>query len=122
MAGRPLAEIDWNMVGKMLEADCSAVGIAEQLGISTDTLYKRCKRDNKIDFSAFAQQKKAKGDALLKAKQYQIAMSGNVTMMIWLGKQRLGQSDKTQVTGADNGPLQVSIVEVVKDYGGNASR
>lgn len=110
MAGRPKALIDWLTVGKMLEADCTAVGIAEQLGISVDTLYKRCKSDNKVDFSAFAQQKKAKGDDLLKVKQYSLAMNGNVTMLIWLGKQRLGQSDKQQVTGDSGGPLTLKVI------------
>ena len=58
MAGRPKAKIDWNFVGKALEADCSAESIAASIGISVDTFYVRCKSDNKIDFSAFSQQKK----------------------------------------------------------------
>lgn len=32
----------------------------------------------------------------LKKKQIAIALSGNVSMLIWLGKQYLGQSDKTE--------------------------
>ena len=33
----------------------------------------------------------------LREKQYDVAMSGNVSMLIWLGKQVLGQSDKQEV-------------------------
>lgn len=34
----------------------------------------------------------------LRAKQYEVAMAGNPTMLIWLGKQFLGQKDKTEQT------------------------
>lgn len=108
-AGRPKANIDWQQVGKLLEAGCQAVGIAEIMGVSPDTLYTRCKIDNKLDFSAFSQQKKAKGDDMLRAKQYQTAMSGNVTMQIWLGKQRLGQSEKSEISGKDGNSIMVKL-------------
>lgn len=92
--GRPKAIIDWNMVGKMLEAGCTAEGIAATIGIDRDTLYIRCRTDHNQDFSAFAQEKRAKGDELLRQKQMQVAMRGDKTMLIWLGKQRLGQSEQ----------------------------
>ena len=95
-SGRPKANIDWAQVGKMLEAGCSARGIAATIGIDPDTLYIRCKRDLKLDFSVFSQEKKAKGEELLRMAQMRTAMSGNVVMQIWLGKQRLGQRDKTE--------------------------
>lgn len=96
MAGRPKANINWEQVAKMLEAGCTAEGIAATIGIQRDTLYKRCEADNKCDFSTFSQEKRAKGDELLRMKQFQTAMSGNVSMQIWLGKQRLGQTDKVE--------------------------
>jgi len=40
----------------------------------------------------------------LAQKQYEVAMSGNVTMLIWLGKQYLSQSEKQELSGSsDNG-------------------
>ncbi len=96
-AGRPKAIIDWREVGKMLEAGCTAVGIAETIGIDVDTLYNRCKDDNKMDFSTFRQQKKAKGEDMLREVQFNEALAGNTSMLIWLGKNRLGQSDKSNV-------------------------
>lgn len=107
-AGRPKAIIDWRYVGQMLEAGATAEGIAATIGCDRDTLYNRCKTDNNQDFSAFSQEKKAKGDELLRTAQFKNAMSGNVTMQIWLGKQRLGQTDKTQseITGKDGGPIE----------------
>ena len=94
---RPKVDIDWDKVGKLLQAHCSAVGIASMLGISTDTLYLRCKQDLNVDYTAFSADKRAEGIELLRAKQYQTAMDGNVTMQIWLGKQYLGQKDKQEV-------------------------
>ena len=35
----------------------------------------------------------------LRAKQFELAMLGNPTMLIWLGKQELGQTDRQQLSG-----------------------
>lgn len=95
-AGRPKADIDWNRVGEMLEAGATAEGIAATFGLSRDILYKRCQSDNNISFSTFSQQKRSKGDDSLRVKQYEVAMSGDKVMLVWLGKQRLGQADKQE--------------------------
>jgi hypothetical protein len=96
--GRRKAVIDWKRVGEMFEAECTVVGVAATLGIDQDTLYKRCKTDLNTDLSVFRQQKKAKGDEMLREIQLKTAKAGYVTMQIWLGKQRLGQSDKSEVS------------------------
>ena len=41
----------------------------------------------------------------LRRKQVELAEKGNVTMLIWLGKNILDQSDKTEVTGKGGDPL-----------------
>lgn len=96
--GRPKANIDWDQVGAMLEAGATSVGIAATIGCDEATMRKRCPGDNKCTFSQFAQQKRAKGDEILRVAQFETAKGGNVTMQIWLGKQRLGQSDKQEIT------------------------
>lgn len=58
--------------------------------------YKAQKR-NKVAFVVYKAQKRAKGEAVLREIQLQTALEGNVTMQIWLGKQYLGQNDKTVV-------------------------
>ncbi len=95
--GRPKADINWHYVAEMCEAGGNGVGIAATLGIDEGTLRKRCETDNKCTFSEFSQLKKAKGDELLKCKQFEVAMSGDKTMLIWLGKQRLGQAEKQEI-------------------------
>jgi len=110
--GRPKAVIDWNQVGKLCEAGASGVGIAATIGVDEGTLRKRCEADNNCSFSEFSQQKRAKGDELLRSKQFQVAMAGDKTMLIWLGKQRLNQSDKsdTNIT-ADVTNREVRAIE-----------
>lgn len=96
-AGRPKKKIDWNIVDKLLEADCEGTEIAAYLGMHPNVLYERCKKEKKCNFSEYLQEKKAKGNSLLKVKQYELAMKKDKTMLVWLGKQRLGQKDKQEV-------------------------
>ena len=61
-------EIDWKMVGRYLNAQCSGVAIASILGIHENTLYERCKTDQDMEFMAFAALKKAEGIELIRSK------------------------------------------------------
>ena len=108
---RPKTDIDWKTVNKLLEADCEGTEIAAYLGIVPDTFYKRCKEDNNIGFSDYLREKKARGNSLLKVKQFDAAMSGDKTMMIWLGKQRLGQKEKQDIehTIKDELPFNIKL-------------
>ena len=119
--GRTPAVIDWDTVGKLLEAGCSGESIATQFGVHRTTLYNRCKADLGLTFSTLSQQKKMLGDNLLRAKQYQTAMSGNVTMQIWLGKQRLGQTDKLEHQGQGGGPVLLRVEYVNKRTDNNTT-
>ena len=62
----------------------------------------------------------------LKRKQVTMALKGDRTMLIWLGKQYLGQREKHEVSGPDGEPLGVTQVAVqVKidgDWYNNANR
>ena len=90
-------DMDWGRVIEMLKAQCKTVDIARALGISTDKIYVRCQQDLGIDFSALKEEKRSEGQNVLRFKQYEIALTGNVPMLIWLGKQYLGQTDKSEV-------------------------
>ena len=47
----------------------------------------------------------------LKRKQIQVALSGNVSMLIWLGKQYLEQKDKMEESGDYNLNVTRNILE-----------
>jgi len=101
---RPKAKIDWEQAGKLIAAGCDGVQVAAYFGIMPDTLYFRCETDNKQGFSDFLREKRAKGDALLYATQYELALKDkNPTMLVWLGKQRLGQREKQDTDITSNG-------------------
>ena len=90
--------ISWDTVDKLLEAGCNGTEIAAYIGIHPDTLYRQTELEKKVNFSAYAAEKRAKGDSMLRAKQYESAIADkNISMQIWLGKQRLEQKDKSEV-------------------------
>jgi hypothetical protein len=100
---RPKANIDWQKVDNYLKAQCDGVGIAGILGISPDTLYRACMEENKIGFADYSAIKKGEGKELLRARQFQVAMEGDKTMLVWLGKQYLLQQDKSEIDHKNNG-------------------
>jgi len=86
---RPKLKIDGKMVEGMAGVGCSALTIATVLGCEHKTIERR-----------FGVAMKKGGEELnfkLRHKQVELAMAGNVTMLIWLGKQRLNQSDKQEL-------------------------
>ncbi|HLY69206.1 MAG TPA: hypothetical protein VKR53_05725 [Puia sp.] len=93
-SGRKCKPIDWKQVENMLMAGCSGIQIAAVIGVHPMTLYERCKKDQKCDFTDFLCEKREKGNAALLGKQYEIAMKGDKTMLVWLGKNRCNQADK----------------------------
>lgn len=92
--GRPLKEIDWEVVDHKLRANCHGTTIASNFGICSDTLYQRCLLEKGMTFSEYSQQKKIEGDDCLKTTQYEEAtIEKNTTLLIWLGKVRLDQKE-----------------------------
>jgi len=87
----PRIEIDWDLVKKLAAIHCTQEEIASVVGCSVDTLTRR------PEFAEVFKKGREEGKASLRRKQYEIAMNGNVSMLIWLGKQILGQSEKTEV-------------------------
>lgn len=75
--------------------------ISEALGYDENTL--------KRNFEIFLIKGKANLKERLKRKQIQVAMQGNVTMLIWLGKQYLGQTEKVE----ESGELKLTVVRTI---------
>ncbi len=83
----PLVKLDMEMI-----ADCASKAMTqEQIAVifdcSVDTIQRRAGAALKKGY--------ALRNGSLQQKQYEVAMSGNPTMLIWLGKQFLKQRDKT---------------------------
>ena len=114
-----LIPIDWNEVNKYIECGAKGTEVASALGMHPDTLYKRCNEEHGMVYTAYSATKRQKGDLMLHAKQYQVAMNGNTTMLIWLGKQRLGQLEQPRNNEEFSGSLSVLLqaMHSIKDSG-----
>ncbi len=100
--GRPRKEIDFELAGKMFEIFCTGEDVAYCLNVSYDTLERRVKEKYKISLAEFIKKAQSVGRISLRQKQFQVALSGDRAMLIWLGKQHLGQKDQPDST-ADKG-------------------
>lgn len=91
--GRPIKVIDQTQFEKLCSILCTLDDIAGFFDCSVDTIENWCKKTYKETFSDVYKKKSAAGRVSLRRKQFEIAMSGNTTMLVWLGKQQLGQRD-----------------------------
>jgi hypothetical protein len=96
--GRPRKEMDWKKFNELCQIHCTQDEIAAVLDVSVDTIDKRCKEEFNLCFSELYKQKRAGGRASLRHRQFQLAMDPDhksaATLLIWLGKQWLGQTDQ----------------------------
>jgi len=86
---RPPIEIDAEQVFKLAQLGCKTEEIADYFGCCNDTITNR--------FSAELIKGRAELRMSLRRWQLENAKKGNVAMQIWLGKQMLGQIERTQI-------------------------
>lgn len=86
---RPRKVIDAELVRALAEIQCTHEEIAHVVGCSVDTLARR-------GFAALINKARETGKTSLRRQQFRLALDGNPTMLIWLGKQYLGQKDKSE--------------------------
>lgn len=98
--GRPKLEIDLRAVEKAASIGCTQEEIGFLVGCSDRTLQKREDCREAI----------ARGSASMKTSlrrlQWKKASEGNVAMLIWLGKQILGQKERVEET------IREEVVEI----------
>ena len=82
--------IDVDQVEKLAGLGCTNIEIASFFGC-TDSLIRK-------NYSEYVLKGKENGKIRLRQWQMKSAQKGNVAMLIWLGKQMLGQSDKQEIT------------------------
>lgn len=95
--GRPkkiLTAEGLRVIENLSRVQCTDEEIASVIGCSVDVL------TNKNNKKAFAEAKEKglqSGKASIRRMQYKAAEAGNPTMLIWLGKQYLGQTEKQEI-------------------------
>lgn len=114
-AGRPKINIDWDAFEKLCGLQCTQEEIASYFQCSADTIDTKTKEHYKKYFSEIFREKRGRGRISLRRKQYEIALDGDKTMLIWLGKQYLNQAEKQEVSGPGGGPITVVGTGYPKD-------
>lgn len=96
--GRPIKSVDLDKLARVCQYPMTNEDIAAILDVSVDTITRVIKKEFGITFAEYKDQKQSSMRFTLLAKQLEVAKSGNVAMLIFLGKQYLGQSDKQEAT------------------------
>lgn len=103
---RPEKPIDWQHVDEALAAGCFGTEIAEFFHMHPNTFYDRVAKEFGMGFTEYSCLKKEVGNALLKLTQFKKAIGtsdkGDNSMLIWLGKNRLGQREAEIKTVTDD--------------------
>ena len=102
MAGRPKIQLDISKAEIFGQFRATYDTIADYFGCSYDTV-RRTMQDETSEFCKAYKKGYANTKMRLSEIQVKKALEGNITMLIWLGKQHLGQSDKTEIDHTSKG-------------------
>lgn len=123
LGGRPEKEIDYKTLDSLCKIQCTGEECASFLDMDYDTLNNALKRDGFGGFSDYFSKKAPGGRISLRRRQFKEAMDGNSTMLVWLGKNWLGQTDKTEVkqeTEHKGGIMRVPAIGSVDEWSDSA--
>lgn len=98
---RPKLNIDKEAVFKLAKMHCTMEEMAGFFGCSVDTLERR--------FADVIDKGRQEGKMKLRDLQLQAANKGNVVMLIWLGKQILGQSEKIESKNENTTSQEIEV-------------
>lgn len=100
---RPKLNIDEQQVYKLAKLGCKTTEIADVLECDHSTILNR--------FSHVLTKGRAELRTGLRTWQLQCAQKGNVVMLIWLGKNILGQQDSLQIEDVSKDKLTPDILK-----------
>ena len=108
--GRPKIEIDFNVVAGMCNVWATEEEIADYFRCSISTIKRRCHEETGDSFEQFYKKNNSRGKMSVRRAQFKLATEGqNATMLIWLGKQYLGQRDQPGDGDETMRPTPVSV-------------
>jgi hypothetical protein len=94
--GRPKIEINQTVFDTVIQLPLTKADIAGCCAVSEDTIERYVKSRFETTFAVLHEQKKHTFRKNILGKQYEMAMKGDRTLLIWLGKQYLNQADKVE--------------------------
>jgi len=115
---KPMTEKELEQLINMIRIQCTRDEICDILNMSDTTLNRRIKEqgiEGVDNFEALYKKHQGEGKASLRRAQWKAAQDGNPTMLVWLGKQMLGQKDKQEFSGPNGGAIPVEIKRTIVD-------
>lgn len=113
-AGRPLLilnDFGLETIEKLASVFCTDEEIASFMGVTVETLLNN---KNKSSFLEYKKRGLERGKATLRRKQFELAMKGNCTMLIWLGRNYLGQSENNIDDDAKTTEALEKVTDAIK--------
>jgi len=95
--GRPTVELNYDKLDALLQFKVTKAFCADYLGVSEDTIEKRLRRDHDMTFMDYAALKIQRNGLRLQQKALDMAMNGNVVMMIFCLKNIAKWSDSVEI-------------------------
>ena len=105
-SGRKAKPIDREKIFEMASKAATNLEIAEECGVSHDTLTRRAKNE--------LRRGRLLRDRSIRQKQYEMAMGGNATLLVFLGKVLLGQVERQEISGPNGGPIEYSRADLAR--------
>jgi hypothetical protein len=96
--GRPPVKLDLAQIEELAAIHCTREEIAGVIGVTARSLRRFQER---ADVAGAIERGQLRGKASLRRQQWKAAQAGNSTMLIWLGKQILGQKDRFEHSGPE---------------------
>ena len=109
--GRPRKQIDWAAVERLAMIQCTQQEIASFIGVDINTLRQHS------EFLTIYNKGQDAGKMSLRRKQWAALERGKTTMLIWLGKQYLGQRDRHDVEHGGEVTSKVITVPMAESLG-----
>lgn len=104
---RPRKKVDKAMLQQLAALGLSNAEMAAVLDCSADTIERRYRKEMEIGRNM--------RNASLRRKQFEVAIKGNPTMLIWLGKQFLEQREPAQAVLLSGNPDIDTPIGVIVD-------
>ena len=113
------AKINKDQFEQMCGIQCTEEEIASLFGVSVATLERWCVNTYERGFAEVFREKRQRGKASLRRRQWLKADDGDTTMLIFLGKQYLGQADRiSQSITAVAGETREVLSEIMNEIDG----
>lgn len=115
--------IDQNVFESLCGIQCTEEEIMSVFDVSKDTLIRWCRNTYGSDFATVFKEKRTGGKASLRRAQWRKAVDGDSTMLIWLGKQYLGQSDKMeQSLSLITEEVRADVEDLIEEFKGKSEQ